>query len=111
MSVLLVAFGRGPFSESFAKVQPMETPEIRLVPIRQLRRNERNARTHSKKQIRQIANSILQFGWTYPLLADESGLVVAGNGRLEAAKTLGLHEVPVIVLTGLSDGQKRALAL
>ena len=89
----------------------MSHRQVEVMPVRQLRRNERNARTHSKKQIRQIANSILQFGWTYPLLADESGRVVAGNGRLEAAKALGLHEVPVIVLTGLSDGQKRALAL
>jgi DNA modification methylase len=71
----------------------------------------RNARTHSKKQIRQLCNSILQFGWTYPILADEEGNVIAGHGRYLAALELRLKEVPVAVLTGLSHVQRRALAL
>ncbi|MBC7576164.1 MAG: ParB N-terminal domain-containing protein, partial [Tardiphaga sp.] len=52
--------------------------------------NERNARTHSKKQISQIARSIAEFGFTNPIIADENGVIVAGHGRLEAARTLGL---------------------
>jgi DNA modification methylase len=76
-----------------------------------LKTNPRNARTHSKKQIRQIADSIRAFGFVVPLLIDENGILVAGHGRLEAAKVLALGEVPVIVLDGLSDAKKRALLL
>lgn len=71
----------------------------------------RNARTHSKRQIAQIAASIRSFGFTNPILADEQGGVIAGHGRLLAAKQLGLSEVPVIALIGLNDTQKRALRL
>jgi DNA modification methylase len=85
--------------------------EIKLSSIRRLRRNRRNARTHSKKQIRQIADCILRFGWTYPILIDENGVILAGHGRYEAALLLGLREVPTIVVLGLSDPEKRALAL
>lgn len=67
-----------------------------------------NARTHTKKQIRQIARSIETFGWTNPVLIDEGRRVVAGHGRLEAAKLLGLDEVPAIRLRDLSDAQVRA---
>ena len=70
-----------------------------------------NARTHSKKQVNQIANSIVGFGWTYPILIDEHGNIIAGVGRYLAAQQLGLRKVPVIVMTGLSDAEKRALAL
>jgi ParB-like chromosome segregation protein Spo0J len=79
--------------------------------VRKLRPNKRNTRTHSKKQIRQIAESIRRFGWTYPVLVDESRNVLAGHGRLEAAKHLGLREVPIIVITGLSQAEKRALSV
>jgi ParB/RepB/Spo0J family partition protein len=85
--------------------------EIRLVSLGKLRPNQRNSRTHSKKQIRQIANSILRFGWTYPILVDENNTILAGHGRYGAALQLGLREVPVILLSGLSDAEKRALAL
>ena len=71
----------------------------------------RNARTHSNKQVGQIANSIRRFGWTYPILIGEAGEIIAGFGRWKAAEHLGLQEVPVIVMTGLSDLEKRALAL
>lgn len=73
--------------------------------------NPRNARTHSKKQIRQIAESIQAFGFTVPLLIDRDGLIIAGHGRLAAAEYLGLNELPVIVVDGLSDAKKRALLL
>jgi DNA modification methylase len=89
----------------------MRTPQIVTMPVRELRPNKRNARTHSKKQIRQLANSIVRFGFTCPVLADENGNVIAGHGRLLAAADLELKHVPVIVTTGLSDAEKRALAL
>jgi ParB/Sulfiredoxin domain len=71
----------------------------------------RNARIHSNKQIRQIANSIRQFGWTSPIVTDENKQIIAGFGRFKAAEQLGLRKVPVIVVTGLNEVQKRALAL
>lgn len=85
--------------------------EIKLWSVRRLRANKRNARTHPKKQIEQIVQSIRRFGWTYPILIDEGGGILAGFGRFEAAKKLGLRQIPVIVITGLSDPEKRALAL
>ncbi|MBR0719114.1 DNA methyltransferase [Bradyrhizobium liaoningense] len=89
----------------------VDQPEIRLLPIRDLRRATRNARTHSKKQIKQVANSILRYGWTYPILADEGLQIICGHARWEAARQLGLKEVPVQVMGGLNDAEKRALAL
>jgi DNA modification methylase len=71
----------------------------------------RNARTHSKRQIEQIKASIAEFGFTNPILADPEGHVIAGHGRLQAARGMGLAEVPVIALAGLSETQKRALRL
>lgn len=85
--------------------------EIKLASVRKLRRSKHNPRTYSKKQIRQIADCILQFGWTYPILIDENGVILAGHGRYEAALLLGRREVPVIVVAGLGDAEKRALAL
>ncbi len=73
--------------------------------------NPRNARTHSKKQIGQIAESIRTFGFVNPLLIDEANLVIAGHGRLAAARLLSLETVPAIRLRHLSGPQKRALAL
>src|ERR1700738_2924732 len=96
----------------FVMESPVSAPrEIVLTSVRKLLPNKRNSRTHSKKQIRQIANSIRRFGWTYPILVDETGLVLAGHGRYAAALELGLREVPVIAVSGLSDAEKRALAL
>lgn len=73
--------------------------------------NPRNARTHSKKQVRQIARSIEAFGFTNPILIDEKNQLIAGHGRLAAANLLGLERVPVIRLEGLSEPQKRGLML
>jgi DNA modification methylase len=84
---------------------------IQLVSIDRLKTNPRNARTHSKKQIRQIANSIAAYGFTMPVMIDENAMLIAGHGRLEAAKLLGLSQVPAIVLDGLSEAKKRALLL
>jgi DNA modification methylase len=89
----------------------MQRPEIALISVRKLHPNKRNSRTHSKKQIRQIANSIRRFGWTYPILTDENRVILAGHGRYYAALELGLREVPIIPVSGLSDAEKQALAL
>ena len=71
----------------------------------------RNARTHPKQQIEQIKNSIQAFGFTNPILADAGLQIIAGHGRLVAAKSLALAQVPVIIIDGLSDQQKRALRI
>jgi hypothetical protein len=76
-----------------------------------LRRNQRNARTHSKKQIRQIAESIDRFGFTVPVLVDSDGVILAGHGRVEAAKLLKMKTIPVIAIDHLSDAEKRAYIL
>jgi DNA modification methylase len=73
--------------------------------------NWRNARTHSKKQIRQIADSIKACGFAFPIVTDERRKIIAGHGRYAAAQTLGLDQVPVITVDGLSPAKKRALAL
>ncbi len=71
----------------------------------------RNPRTHSDAQIAQIAASIVEFGWTSPLLVDGDNGLICGHGRLLAARKLGMHEVPVIELAHLSAAQKRALII
>src|SRR5829696_345411 len=76
-----------------------------------LKPDPRNARTHSKRQVEQIIASIRQFGFTNPILLDPDGVVIAGHGRLLAAKAIGSAEVPTIELVGLSEAQKRALRL
>ena len=80
-------------------------PIDRLVPY------ERNARTHSPEQVAQIAASIQEFGFTNPILVDGKDGIIAGHGRLLAAKDLGLVEVPVVVLDHLTPEQKRAYVL
>ena len=70
-----------------------------------------NPRTHSQQQIQQIAESICAFGFTNPILVDEQGEVMAGHGRLEAAKLLGLRQVPTICMGDLSAAQKRAYVI
>lgn len=71
----------------------------------------RNARTHSDEQVSRIAGSIREFGWTNPILVDGENGIIAGHGRLAAARKLNMGEVPVIELSGLSDTQKRAYIL
>jgi len=72
---------------------------------------ENNARTHTDTQIKQIAASITEFGWTNPLLIDSKNGIIAGHGRALAAASLGMGELPCIVIDGLSEAQKRALIL
>jgi DNA modification methylase len=84
---------------------------IEFWPVDRLRPYERNARTHSAEQVDQIAASIVEFGFTNPILVDSRDGIVAGHGRLLAAKKLGLAEVPVIVLDHLTETQRRAYVL
>src|SRR5690348_10566388 len=71
----------------------------------------RNARTHSDEQVAQIAASIREFGFTNPILVDGDNGIIAGHGRLLAARKLGMASVPVIELAGLSEAQKRAYVI
>ncbi|WP_050044780.1 ParB/Srx family N-terminal domain-containing protein [Bradyrhizobium sp. LTSP849] len=71
----------------------------------------RNARRHPRRQIEQLKTSINALGFTNPILVDPGGNIIAGQGRLQAAKALGLAEIPTITLSGLSETQKRALRL
>jgi ParB-like chromosome segregation protein Spo0J len=80
-------------------------------PVGDLIPDPRNARTHPKRQIEQIQASIEAFGFTNPILADAEGRIIAGHGRLQAARAMGLAEVPTIILTGLSEAEKRALRI
>src|SRR5258708_34561307 len=82
-----------------------------LVEIGALKPDARNARTHSKKQVRQIANSISEFGFVSPIVVDERHVIIAGHGRYMAAKLLGLPQVPVIEVKDLSEAKRRALAI
>lgn len=80
-------------------------------PIASLVPDPRNARTHPRRQVEQIKASIREFGFANPVLSDPEGRLIAGHGRLMAARELGLAEVPVIELVGLSEAQKKALRL
>lgn len=84
---------------------------IELWPLDRLKPYDRNARTHSAEQVAQIAASIVEFGFTNPILVDSSDGIIAGHGRLSAAQELGLKTVPVVVLDHLSDRQRKAYIL
>jgi DNA modification methylase len=85
--------------------------KIETTSVRELRPHPNNARTHSKKQIRQIAKSIAQFGFCNPVLVDDAKQIIAGHGRVEAAKLLGIDAVPTCQLSHLSEADKRAYVL
>tara|TARA_R110000824_G_scaffold283333_1_gene471718 strand:- start:2182 stop:2820 length:639 start_codon:yes stop_codon:yes gene_type:complete len=71
----------------------------------------RNARTHSDEQVAQLAASIKEWGWTTPVLIDEAGEIIAGHGRVMAARKLGIEEIPTMTATGWSKAQKQAYVL
>ena len=81
---------------------------ITYSPVAALSANSRNARTHSKRQIRQIAASIRTFGFNNPIIIDKNAKIVAGHGRWEAAKLAGMDSVPTILLENLTEDQIRA---
>jgi len=94
-------------------MKPQSIPQLALVylPARALVPNPRNARTHSKHQIRQIAASIREFGFTNPVLIDRKNTIIAGHGRVEAAKLEGIEQVPTILLENLTEDEIRAYVL
>jgi len=87
---------------------PSMASRIERWPIDRLVPHARNPRTHSDAQVAQIAASITEFGFTSPILVDSEAGILAGHGRLMAARKLNLAEVPVIVLDGLSPAQRQA---
>jgi len=100
------------------KPAPVPTPgpvwpadRVERRPLESLIPYARNARTHSPAQIAQIAASIREFGWTFPVLVDEQGTIIAGHGRVLAAQSLGITEVPVMVATGWTEAQRRGYVI
>ena len=83
---------------------PMRALQVRLVPIGTLKPYINNARHHSESQLRLIMRSMKEFGFTNPLLIDETGMILCGHGRYEAAVRLGMSEVPTIQLSDIGYG-------
>lgn len=79
--------------------------------IHSIRPAARNARLHPKRQMDELRKAIVEFGFTQPILIDEEGVIIAGHGRHQAALDLKITTVPCIVLAGLTEDRKRALAL
>jgi DNA modification methylase len=89
----------------------MHAMEVEVMPIASLKPYARNARTHSRKQIKQIANSIQRFGFTNPVLISDGNEIVAGHGRVEAAKLLGYATIPALRLSHLDATERRAYVI
>lgn len=89
------------------------TQKLKIIyrPRRELLPYARNAMLHDSAQVAQLVASIEEFGWTSPVLIDESGEIIAGHGRVLAAEQMGFDPIPTITLSGLSDAQKRAYRL
>lgn len=79
--------------------------------IADLKEYENNARTHSENQLEKIKNSIKEFGFINPVIVDENNMILVGHGRVQAAKELGMMEVPCRVITNLTEDQKKAYIL
>jgi len=84
---------------------------IENIQISSLKPWANNARTHSKKQVRQIADSFEEYGVISPILIDENMTILAGHGRIEAAKLLGMETVPCVQISSLTPAQKRAYVI
>jgi DNA modification methylase len=92
-------------------LRPLGDLKVVVQPLSALKLNRRNARTHSPRQIRQIADSIRAFGFNNPVLVDKNNLIVAGHGRAKAAKLLGMTEVPTVPLSRMTEAQMRAYVI
>jgi hypothetical protein len=90
---------------------PWPADKVERRPIAALMPYARNARKHSDAQIAQIAAAITEWGWTMPVLVDETGMIIAGHGRVLAAGRLGLGEAPIMTAVGWTDAQKRAYVI
>src|SRR5262245_66464031 len=89
----------------------MPNLQIEHTPIHALHPQRQNARTHSKRQIRQIADSIERFGFCNPILIDDDRTILAGHGRVKSAELLGLADVPTVSLSHLHEANKRAYGI
>jgi ParB-like chromosome segregation protein Spo0J len=97
--------------EEQMRADTQQTPQIVMRAINSLRPHASNARQHSKRQIRQIADSIRRFGFTNPILICSDGIILAGHGRIMAAKELGIGEVPTLALDHMTSDERRAYVL
>jgi hypothetical protein len=93
------------------KIQAWPADHVERRSVESLIPYARNARTHSDAQVAQLAASIQEWGWTTPVLIDEEGSIIAGHGRVMAARKLGIEDVPVMVASGWSEAQRRAYVL
>ena len=94
-----------------AQGQTAPALQVERRSLKTLKVSDRNARVHSAAQIDQLVRSIETFGWTIPLLVDEHGVVIAGHGRLLAARKMGLKHAPCLIAQGWREDQKRAYRL
>src|SRR3990167_138240 len=85
--------------------------EYKIQNVNVIKNYEHNSRTHSEDQIKEVINSINEFGYTNPILVDENNVLIAGHCRLEAVKRCGMDEIPSIIIDGLTDVQKAALVI
>ena len=99
------------FERAASTVRALRDLIVELWPIDRLIPYARNSRTHSDEQVAQVAASIVEFGWTNPILVGADGVIIAGHARLLAARKLGMTEVPVIVLADLTESERRAFVL
>lgn len=84
---------------------------IEYLPITALKPRPNNPRTHSKKQIKQLANSIRKFGFVRPVLTDSDNVIIAGHGSFEAARSIGMTEIPVVCVGHLTEAEIRAYVI
>src|SRR6516164_3990326 len=85
--------------------------QVEYIPVRELHPYPNNARKHTERQIRQLMSSVSRFGFNNPVLIDDNKQIIAGHGRVEAAKRLGIDAVPTCRLSHLSEPEKRAYIL
>lgn len=100
---------RAKSEDSGQRLWPASAPEMRK--ISDLRLRDENPRSHTLDQIEQISDSIKRWGWTIPVLIDESGLIIAGHGRVRAARLMGYTEAPCVVARGWTEDEKRAYVI
>src|SRR5258708_2285392 len=108
--VEVAAFKSQPSGKFTGKVS-WPADHVERWPIERLIPFARNARTHSEAQVAQIASSIHEWGWTNPVLVAEDGTIIAGHGRVLAARKLSIPDVPVMVAAGWTESQKRAYTI
>lgn len=97
--------------DNFGTIRKWPADHVERRQVSELIPYARNSRTHSDQQVAQIAASIKEWGWTTPVLVDEQGQIIAGHGRILAARKLGLSDVPVMVARGWTEAQKKAYVL